>query len=560
MSIAYQSDQGIARLTFDRPAKKNAITAEMYEQFVAGLKQAAADTSVRAVLVSGAGGTFTAGNDLKDFSNPKFAQPDSPVLSFMLGIAAFEKPVVAAVHGMAVGIGVTMLLHCDLVYAADDATFSMPFTSLGLVPELASTLLFPQIAGRGARSRETAAWQARSRRTRRWSWGSRTRVLPSAESLPHAEKIARAFTKLPPGAVRDTKRLLREGLGSSVKEAILREAGCLALGLPARRHAKPSRPSWRSGRRTSRSSSRAMALLDRTTPSLPAAWYFDPAQHSRELEAIWYRDWVCVGRIEDLPEAGDYFLIELGAERIIVTRDREGRPRAFHNTCRHRGSTLCTAPRGRFAAGRITCPYHAWSYALSGELVATPKMDLPADFRREDFPLYAVQADTWGGFLFVNIAERPSTTLAEFLGEEAGHVARWPLGSLVSVHREVTTLACNWKLFWENYSECYHCPGIHPELCRVMPLYREGVLSYADRRATPASGESAGHTTARGGRPRPPGRSTARRNCRSSKARVPQTARPASCSPHSRRASSSSRTRTTCAASASCRADPKAST
>ncbi len=132
-----------------------------------------------------------------------------------------------------------------------------------------------------------------------------------------------------------------------------------------------------------------MALLDRTTPSLPAAWYYDPAQYARELEAIWYRDWVCVGRIEDLPEAGDYFLVELGAERIIVTRDREGRPRAFHNTCRHRGSTLCTAPRGRFAGGRITCPYHAWSYALSGELVATPKMDLPADFRREDYPLYA---------------------------------------------------------------------------------------------------------------------------------------------------------------------------
>lgn len=234
-----------------------------------------------------------------------------------------------------------------------------------------------------------------------------------------------------------------------------------------------------------------MALLDRTTESLPGAWYYDPAQYARELEAIWYRDWVCVGRVEELPEAGDYFLVEIGAERIIVTRDREGRPRAFHNTCRHRGSTLCTTPRGHFAGGRIICPYHAWSYALSGELVATPKMDLPGDFRREDFPLYAVHANTWGGFLFVNLAERASTTLAGFLGAEAQNVERWPLASLVSVHREVTTLACNWKLFWENYSECYHCPGIHPELCRVMPLYREGVLSYADSRTTPKSGEFA---------------------------------------------------------------------
>jgi Rieske 2Fe-2S family protein len=233
-----------------------------------------------------------------------------------------------------------------------------------------------------------------------------------------------------------------------------------------------------------------MSLLDRIVESLPADWYHDAAQYARELEAIWYRDWVCVGRVEELPEAGDYFLVEIGAERIIVTRDREGRPRAFHNTCRHRGSTLCSTPRGRFAGGRIVCPYHAWTYALSGELAATPKMELPADFRREDYPLYAVHADTWGGFLFVNLAERPSTTLTGFLGEEAGQVARWPLASLVSVHRESTTLACNWKLFWENYSECYHCPGIHPELCRVMPLYREGVLSYADSRTTPTPGES----------------------------------------------------------------------
>jgi enoyl-CoA hydratase/carnithine racemase len=148
MSVTYRSEGSIAYLTFDRPAKKNAITAEMYEQFVSGLEQAASDRAVRVLLVSGTGGSFTAGNDLKDFSNPKFAQADSPVIRFMHGLAAFEKPVVAAVQGMAVGIGVTMLLHCDLVYAADDATFSMPFTALGLVPEFASTLLLPQVAGR----------------------------------------------------------------------------------------------------------------------------------------------------------------------------------------------------------------------------------------------------------------------------------------------------------------------------------------------------------------------------------------------------------------------------
>jgi len=223
MSIAYQSDQGIARLTFDRPAKKNAITAEMYELFVAHLKQASADPTVRAVLVSGAGGTFTAGNDLKDFSNPKFAQPDSPVLTFMQGLSTFEKPVVAAVQGLAIGIGVTMLLHCDLVYVADDATFSMPFTSLGLVPEFASTLLVPQVAGR-VRAAEKLLLGKPFPAHEAVVMGLANAVLPAADVLAHAEKVARAFTQLPPGAVRDTKKLLRGWEGATVKEAIFREA------------------------------------------------------------------------------------------------------------------------------------------------------------------------------------------------------------------------------------------------------------------------------------------------------------------------------------------------
>ena len=226
-----------------------------------------------------------------------------------------------------------------------------------------------------------------------------------------------------------------------------------------------------------------MALLDRITPTLASRWYHDPAQYTRELEAVWYRDWVCVGRVEDLRAAGDYLVVSVGDESLIVARDRDGALRAFHNTCRHRGSTLCTAARGRFAGGRIVCPYHGWSYALSGELIATPRMELPTDFRREDYALYGAHVDAWGGFLFVNLSEQPAGRLADFVGEEAKDIERWPLAELVSVHREVSPLACNWKVFWENYSECYHCPGIHPELCRLMPIYKEGLLSYEDGRA-----------------------------------------------------------------------------
>jgi enoyl-CoA hydratase/carnithine racemase len=225
MSIAYQVDQGVATISFDRAAKKNAITAEMYELFVARLSEAAADRSVRAVLVTGAGGAFTAGNDLKDFSNPKFAQADSPVISFMQGLAAFEKPVVAAVEGLAVGIGVTMLLHCDLVYVADNATFSMPFTSLGLVPEFASTVLLPQIAGR-ARAAEKLLLGKPFPAAEAVVMGIANAVLPAGEVLAHARNVARMFGALPPGAVRDTKKLLRYGTAAEVRDAIHREASC----------------------------------------------------------------------------------------------------------------------------------------------------------------------------------------------------------------------------------------------------------------------------------------------------------------------------------------------
>ena len=227
MSIAYQSDQGVATLSFDRPAKKNAITAGMYEQFVAHLKTAAADPAIRAVLVTGTGGAFTAGNDLKDFSNPKFAQADSPVIGFMLGLATFEKPVVAAVEGIAVGIGVTLLLHCDLVYVADDASFSMPFTSLGLVPEFASTVLLPQIAGR-ARAAEKLLLGKPFPAAEAVVMGIANAVLPAAEVVAHARKVARAVTALPPGAVRDTKKLLRQAQAAEVKDAIMREASYFA--------------------------------------------------------------------------------------------------------------------------------------------------------------------------------------------------------------------------------------------------------------------------------------------------------------------------------------------
>lgn len=223
-----------------------------------------------------------------------------------------------------------------------------------------------------------------------------------------------------------------------------------------------------------------MNMLTRTEATLPSHWYYDAAHYERELDAIWYRDWVCVGRVDELPRRGDFLVASVGTQSLIATRDSEHQLNVFHNTCRHRGSALCTTPRGHFANSRIVCPYHTWTYSLSGDLLATPARVERDDFRLQDYALYRVHADVWGGFLFVNLDANPSTSLIDFLGAEAGELANWPLAELVSAHREEKTIRCNWKLFWENYSECYHCPRLHPELCRLVPLYRQGVLNYAD--------------------------------------------------------------------------------
>jgi Rieske 2Fe-2S family protein len=223
-----------------------------------------------------------------------------------------------------------------------------------------------------------------------------------------------------------------------------------------------------------------MTTLSRTEASLPGRWYFDTGHYAAELEAVWYRDWVCVGRMDAIPQAGDYFLAEIGTQRLVVTRDGEGAVRVFHNTCRHRGSLLCTEATGRFRNGRIVCPYHSWTYSFSGDLVATPARLPAADFDERDYSLYAVHAGVWGGYIFVNLCTTPNATLDAFLGAQARLLDNWPLGGMVSVQQDRCTLNCNWKIFWENYSECYHCPRVHPELCKLMPVYRQGVLNYAD--------------------------------------------------------------------------------
>jgi Rieske 2Fe-2S family protein len=214
--------------------------------------------------------------------------------------------------------------------------------------------------------------------------------------------------------------------------------------------------------------------LKRLEVGLPAHWYYDPAQYQRELEAFWYAKWLAVAREEELPAIGDWRLISIATQSIILLRDPRNKIRAFHNTCRHRGSILCTAETGRFDRNRIVCPYHSWVYDLAGQLVATPnRMETP-DFDPENFPLFEVAADTWGGFVFVNLSgPAKAPPLRQTLGDLETRFENYAFKDLRIGRRIVADIPANWKLLAENFSECFHCPPVHPELCAVVTAYRD---------------------------------------------------------------------------------------
>jgi Rieske 2Fe-2S family protein len=209
----------------------------------------------------------------------------------------------------------------------------------------------------------------------------------------------------------------------------------------------------------------ARKALERLEAGLPARWYHDPAHYRRELEAFWYRGWVAACREEEIPAAGDWVTVRIGTQSLVVLRNESG-IKAFHNTCRHRGSILCEKDAGKFARGRIVCPYHAWTYDLDGRLVGTPRRMQTPDFDPKDFPLFEVAVSTWGGFIFVCLSPGKEFSFPE-------KYANYGFQNLRIGKRIVADVKANWKLLAENFAECFHCPPVHPELCRVVTAYQD---------------------------------------------------------------------------------------
>ncbi len=219
--------------------------------------------------------------------------------------------------------------------------------------------------------------------------------------------------------------------------------------------------------------------LIKAVPGLPASDYYDPARYELELAKIWYRNWIYVARTSELTSPRDFKTVEIGSQRLILLRDESGELRAFHNTCRHRGAALCTDTSGRLASSHLICPYHSWSYSLKGELLRTSSKTLPEGFDRKDWSLYSVALREWNGFVFVNLAVDPPPFEAGF-DAPLSRLDNWPMRDLVIAHSFTKTMNCNWKVFWENYNECLHCPTVHPSLCQLVPIFSRALMDEQD--------------------------------------------------------------------------------
>jgi len=200
--------------------------------------------------------------------------------------------------------------------------------------------------------------------------------------------------------------------------------------------------------------------------TLPQRYFVSPEIFAKEQEKIFSAQWVLVGHQSQIARAGDYFVQEVAGESLIVLRDPKGEVRGFYNVCRHRGTRLCEEKAGHSLT--IQCPYHAWTYGLDGRLIGVPHMDKVQGFDKAEYSLHAVNLSLWEGFIFVNLADAPAP-LEEVFAPLAGKFTHWNLPKLRSARRIDYDVRANWKLICENYSECYHCPGVHPTLSKVSP-------------------------------------------------------------------------------------------
>ena len=214
-------------------------------------------------------------------------------------------------------------------------------------------------------------------------------------------------------------------------------------------------------------------------PTLGSADYASLDVWEEERERIWWGEWICVGRAEEVATPGDHVVRDVAGESIFIVRNDEGELRAFYNVCSHRGTKFLDDIEGtQHVRKAFVCPYHAWAFDLNGQLIGSPNVKEDELFERSDHPLYDIAIDHYAGFMFVNMTTGgPKRSLIESLTDCAETITafeRFKMDELRVGVRLVYEVKANWKIVVENYNECLHCPSVHPELVQVVPLFRFG--------------------------------------------------------------------------------------
>ncbi len=239
-------------------------------------------------------------------------------------------------------------------------------------------------------------------------------------------------------------------------------------------------------------------------PTLPGRDYHDAGVFALDQERVFSRSWVCVGRGEHLPDAGDYLTPEIDGESPIVIRGQDGQLRAFANTCRHRGTQLLEGEGT--VRGAIKCPYHAWTYGFDGRLLGSPNVGADDGIDRDRIGLWPVPLAEFDGFVFVNLDGRapPLDEVVAAQPDSPLELERYRVGELRVGARREYDVEANWKIVVENYHECLHCPTVHPELVKIVPLYRRGEVEEEGQTLGNSMGEGLTSFTATGTSTLPP--------------------------------------------------------
>jgi len=221
--------------------------------------------------------------------------------------------------------------------------------------------------------------------------------------------------------------------------------------------------------------------LDELAPAMPAAWYIDADQYQRELDAVWKKNWLFVCPGQSLAEIGAYKTFSIGDQHAWVVRREGGELAAYYNNCRHRGSVLLTESEGCLSGGSVYCPYHRWRYDLDdGSLISTSSFKDPQGFDKTEHGLFHIAVQEWNGLVFLNFDAAADWQPASIFSSNRQELEKFSIEKLVLGHHWEHVVACNWKTFWDNFNECLHCPGVHRELVKMVPIFKRGLMEPQD--------------------------------------------------------------------------------